>query len=54
MNIGWLFFTMFFITAIISWLWVKGLTNMKENHPDYKGNDFLNWEDNEYENKKKV
>jgi hypothetical protein len=30
----------------ISWSWVRGIDNMKKNHPDYKGEDFLNW-DNE-------
>ena len=24
-------------------LWVIGIDYMKENHPDYKGDDFLNW-----------
>lgn len=28
--------------AMISWAWVKGIGVMKENHPDYKGEDFLN------------
>jgi hypothetical protein len=41
---------MFCITAVISWLWVTGIDNMKKNHPDYKGEDFLDWEDDEYEN----
>lgn len=50
MNIGWVFFTMFFITAVISWLWVKAISNMNEKHPDYDGRDFLNDEDDEYEN----
>lgn len=37
----------------IAILWVKGIDYMKDNHPDYKGEDFLNndkkvsseWED---------
>jgi hypothetical protein len=29
------------ITIPISILWVKGISNMKENHPTYKGEDFL-------------
>ncbi len=33
-------------SALISWAWVKGISNMKEKHPDYKGEDFLNWDDN--------
>ncbi len=31
--------------TIISIFWVKGIDNMKKNHPDYKGEDFLNWDD---------
>jgi hypothetical protein len=33
------------IIAFISWRWVKAIDYMKENHPDYKGEDFLNWDD---------
>ena len=32
------------ITAV---LWVNGITNMQKNHPDYKGEDFLNEEKDE-------
>jgi hypothetical protein len=28
-------------SILLSWAWVKGISNMKENHPDYKGEDFL-------------
>jgi hypothetical protein len=28
-------------TALLSWSWVRGINYMKENHPDYKGEDFL-------------
>jgi len=28
-------------TALLSWSWVRGIDYMKENHPDYKGEDFL-------------
>jgi len=28
-------------TVFLSWSWVKGIDYMKENHPDYKGEDFL-------------
>jgi hypothetical protein len=31
------------------WMWVTGIDYMKENHPDYKGDDWLNW-DNDPEN----
>jgi hypothetical protein len=40
---------MFCFVALISWLWVRGIDNMKQNHPDYKGKDLFN-EDDEYEN----
>jgi hypothetical protein len=33
------------VTGIISVLWVNGIDDMKKNHPDYKGEDFLNWDD---------
>jgi hypothetical protein len=32
---------MFFVVAIISYLWVRGIDYMKENHPDYKGDDLF-------------
>ena len=38
------FITMFVLVCIISWAWVKGIDNMKKNHPDYKGEEFLNWD----------
>lgn len=34
---------MFIILAFISWRWVKAIDYMQKNHPDYKGEDFLNW-----------
>jgi hypothetical protein len=38
---------MFLVTVAISWLWVSGIDNMKEKHPDYKGHDFLDWNDDD-------
>ena len=35
------FMFMIVFTALISWSWVRGIDYMKENHPDYKGEDFL-------------
>jgi hypothetical protein len=32
------------LVLIVSYAWVKGISNMKEKHPDYKGEDFLNWD----------
>jgi len=54
-----MFVVILFIVAfsiLLSWAWVKGISDMKENHPDYKGEDFLHtsagrdhwddWDDN--------
>ena len=41
----------FVLATICALFWVRGIDYMKENHPDYKGEDFLNW-DEEDENKK--
>jgi hypothetical protein len=30
------------ILASIIWLWVGGIDYMVQNHPEYKGEDFLN------------
>ena len=37
----------FVLAAVISFFWVRGIDYMKENHPDYKGEDFLNYEEDE-------
>lgn len=44
-TLGLVLFIVLF-TGCISWVWVRGIDNMKKNHPNYKGEDFLNW-DNE-------
>ena len=41
------FLLMFVVVAIISYLWVIGIDYMKENHPDYKGDDFLNLDEDD-------
>jgi hypothetical protein len=41
----------FGLAAIISFFWVRGIDYMQKNHPDYKGEDFLNWGDDEEEKK---
>ncbi len=33
----------FGLAAIIAFFWVRGIDNMQKNYPDYKGEDFLNW-----------
>lgn len=35
---------MLILIAILVWFWVGGIDFMKKNHPDYKGEDFLNWD----------
>lgn len=30
------------LVASLVWLWVRGIDYMKKNHPNYKGEDFLN------------
>ena len=29
------------ISSLIAWRWVKGIDYMHKNHPNYKGEDFL-------------
>jgi hypothetical protein len=41
-----LFGVMMILIGFISWRWVVGIDYMQKNHPDYKGEDFLNWGDN--------
>jgi hypothetical protein len=31
----------FTLLAALVWLWVRGIDYMQKNHPDYKGEDFL-------------
>jgi len=50
------FFCCFLLLVAISWVWVKNIDYMMTNHPDYKGEDFLDeyppkktdntWDDN--------
>ena len=44
------FLITFVIAGIISYLWMKGITKMKDEYPDYKGDDFLKFEDDEKNN----
>jgi hypothetical protein len=43
-------------TSLLAWAWVRGIDDMKDNHPDYKGEDFLSikgdvpWKDDEWDN----
>ena len=42
------------ISAIISYLWVRGIDKMKNEHPDYKGDDFLNWGEDHEDDKNQI
>lgn len=33
----------FGVAAVVAFFWVRGIDNMRKNYPDYKGEDFLNW-----------
>jgi len=35
------------VAGVIALLWVEGIDNMHKNHPDYKGGDFLDWDNDE-------
>ena len=37
---------MFVVTVIISYLWARAIDKMENKHPDYKGDDFLNFKEN--------
>ena len=37
----------FIMAAIVSFFWVRGIDNMKENYPDYKGEDWLTWDEDD-------
>ena len=42
-----LLIVLFLAFVLLSWAWVKGIDYMKENHPDYKGEDWLNWDEDD-------
>jgi len=42
------------ISVIVGILLVNGIDNMKENHPDYKGEDFLDWDDDKNHTEGKI
>jgi hypothetical protein len=35
------------LSTIVATFWVRGIDYMKENHPNYKGNDLFGEEENE-------
>jgi len=53
------FLIIFLLLALmlLAWAWTTGIDNMNQNHPDYKGEDFLElnkgeapWEHDEWDN----
>lgn len=40
-----------FTLIIVVWRWVEGIDYMKTNHPDYKGYDLFDEEEDEWDNK---
>jgi hypothetical protein len=44
--IGIILFTFALLLSLV-WLWSGGIDYMNKNHPDYKGEDFLNWTEDE-------
>jgi hypothetical protein len=37
------------ISTIVAVVWARGIINMHKKYPDYKGDDFLNWGDDEHQ-----
>lgn len=48
------FIGIFVSLVIIYWAWATGIDNMKEEHPDYKGEDFLDWDDDKFHTEDKI
>jgi hypothetical protein len=42
------------ISVIVGVMLGLGVDNMKEKHPDYKGEDFLNWDDDKVHTEDKI
>ena len=38
-----LFILILAFSGTIAWLWSGGIDYMQKHHPDYKGEDYLNW-----------
>lgn len=46
-TLGLVLFIVLPISGIIAWRWVRGIDYMQKNHPDYKGEDFLDWDNDD-------
>jgi hypothetical protein len=42
-----LFILILALSGTIAWLWAGGIDYMQKFHPDYKGEDFLDWDTDE-------
>jgi hypothetical protein len=38
------------LSIILVYKWVDGIDHMNKNHPDYKGEDFLDWDNDDTKN----
>jgi hypothetical protein len=51
----WKVYLLEFIVALfISIIWARGINKMTEDHSDYKGEDFLNWDDDKVHTEDKI
>ena len=39
----------FVVASVIAYFWADGITKMKDKHPDYKGDDFLNFDEEKFD-----
>jgi len=37
-------FIVILVSSVIGFFWVRGINFMHKNYPNYKGEDFLNWD----------
>jgi hypothetical protein len=40
-TLGLVLFIVLLVSGVTSWFWVRGIDYMKNNHPDYKGEDLF-------------
>ena len=38
----------FILATIVSIFWVRGIDYMKENHPEYKGDGWMDWDETDH------
>jgi len=46
-TLGLVLFIVLLVAGVVSYFWVRGIDYMQKSHPDYKGEDFLNWDETE-------